>query len=172
MRTSGIRFVALAAVAAFALAACSSSSKPAASPSTNPNATTTTAGGTTTPAATGPTTVKLASSKFGQILVDSKGMTLYLDEKDKPGNPNCTASCLGVWPPLAAPAAPTFGPGLDASKFTTVTASDGTKQLAVDGFPLYTWMNDKKPGDTTGQDVNGFYVVGKDYKKIEGSGSS
>ena len=169
MRSSRIRFVAVAALAAIALAACSSSSKPAASPSTNP---TTTVGQTpTTPAATGPTTVKLASSELGQILVDSKGMTLYVDEKDKPGKPNCTDACLGVWPPLAAPATPTFGTGLDPSKFTTVTASDGTKQLAVDGFPLYLWTNDKKPGDTTGQDVNGFYVVGKDYKKVENAGS-
>ena len=172
MRSSPIRFVAVvavAALAALALAACSSSSKPAASPSTNP---TTTVGQTpTTPAATGPTTVKLASSELGQILVDSKGMTLYVDEKDKPGAPNCTGACLTVWPPAAAPASPTFGAGLDATKFTTVTASDGTKQLAVDGFPLYTWTNDKKPGDTTGQDVNGFYVVGKDYKKIENQGS-
>ena len=172
MRSSPIRFiavVAVAALAALALAACSSSSKPAASPSTNP---TTTIGQTpTTPAATGPTTVKLASSELGQILVDSKGMTLYVDEKDKPGAPNCTGACLTVWPPAAAPASPTFGAGLDATKFTTVTASDGTKQLAVDGFPLYTWTNDKKPGDTTGQDVNGFYVVGKDYKKVESSGS-
>ncbi len=46
-------------------------------------------------------------------------------------------------------------------------ASDGSKQLTVNGSPLYMWMNDKKPGDTTGQDVNGFYVVGKDYKKID-----
>ena len=170
MRTSSIRFVAVAAVAAFALAACSSSSKPAANPSTSP--TTTTVGGTpSTPAATGPATVKLASSKFGQILVDSKGMTLYLNEKDKPGKPACTKDCLGAWPPLAAPTSATYGAGLDASKFSTVTAADGTKQLAVDGFPLYLWVNDKKPGDTTGQDVAGFYVVGKDYKKIEGSGS-
>ena len=172
MRTSRIRFVAVAALAAFALAACSSSDKTA-SPSTNPTTTTTVAEATTTTAApaTGPTTVKLASTSLGQILVDSKGMTLYLDENDKPGMPACTDVCLTAWPPLVAPASPTFGAGLDASKFTTVTASDGTKQLAVDGFPLYTWTNDKKPGDTTGQDVNGFYVVGKDYKKIEGGGS-
>ena len=172
MRTSRIRFVAVAALAALALAACSSSDKTA-SPSTNPTTTTTVPEATTTSAApaTGPTTVKLASTSLGQILVDSKGMTLYVDEKDKPGAPNCTGACLTVWPPAAAPASPTFGAGLDATKFTTVTASDGTKQLAVDGFPLYTWTNDKKPGDTTGQDVNGFYVVGKDYKKIEEAGS-
>jgi predicted lipoprotein with Yx(FWY)xxD motif len=169
MRSSRIRFVAVAALAALALAACSSSSKPAASPSTNP---TTTVGQTpSTPAATGPTTVKLASSDLGQILVDGKGMTLYLDENDKPGKPACTGGCLTAWPPLVAPASPTFGAGLDASKFTTVTAADGTKQLAVDGWPLYYFSNDKKAGDVTGQDSGGFYVVGKDYKKIEGSGS-
>jgi predicted lipoprotein with Yx(FWY)xxD motif len=169
MRTSGIRFVAVAAVAAFALSACSSSDKPAASPATN-ETTTTTVGQTTTTttAATGPTTVALASSSLGQILVDSKGMTLYIDENDKPGAPACTAGCLAAWPPLVAPAAPTYGAGLDPSKFSTVTAADGTKQLAVDGFGLYYFTNDKKPGDVTGQDSGGFYVVGKDYKKIEG----
>ena len=170
MRTSSIRFVAVAAVAAFALAACSSSSKPASS-STNP--TTTTVGETTTaaPAPSGPTTVSLASTKLGQVLVDSKGMTLYLDENDKPGKPACTGSCLTAWPPLAAPASATYGAGLDASKFSTVTASDGTKQLAVNGSPLYTWMNDKKAGDVTGQGIAGFYVVSKDYKKVEATGS-
>jgi predicted lipoprotein with Yx(FWY)xxD motif len=169
MRTSGIRFVALAAVAAFTFAACSSSSKPASSSTTTKPAPTTTTASSSPPPAPSSATVSLASTKLGDILIDSKGMTLYLDEKDKPGAPSCTGSCLTAWPPLAAPASgsATYGTGLDASKFTTVTASDGTKQLAVDGFPLYTWMNDKKPGDTTGQDVNGFYVVGKDYKKID-----
>ena len=169
MRISSIRFVAVAAVAAFALAACSSSSKPAANPSTNP--TTTTVGETpTTPAATGPKTVSLRSTKLGQILVDSKGITLYLNENDKPGKPACTKDCLGAWPPLAAPASATYGAGLDASKFSTVTAADGTKQLAVNGFPLYYFTSDKKPGDVTGQGAGGFYVVSKDYKKVEAAG--
>src|SRR5205085_5653267 len=126
MRRSTIRFAAAAALAALTLAACSSSSKPASSNTTPTNAvTTTTAAATTTTAAaaSGPKTVSLASTSLGQILVDSNGMTLYLDENDKPGKPACTAGCLGIWPPVAAPAAPTFGPGLTASKFTTVTAA-------------------------------------------------
>jgi predicted lipoprotein with Yx(FWY)xxD motif len=175
MRTSGIRFVVVAAVATFALAACSSSDKTA-SPSTNPTTTTvettTTAGQTpTSPAAAGATTVALASSDLGQILVDGKGMTLYLDEKDKPGAPACTGGCLVAWPPVPAPDTFTGGPGVDGTKFGDTTASDGSKQLTVNGSPLYTFMSDKKPGDVTGQDVNGFYVVGKDYKKIEDAGS-
>jgi predicted lipoprotein with Yx(FWY)xxD motif len=178
MLTSKIRFFAVGALAVMALAACSSSSKgasPGTSPSSSPATTTTppptsaSGGGTT-----GKTTVALASSKFGKILVDSKGMTLYVDEKDKPGNPNCTGACLQAWPPLVAPASPTYGPGLTASKYTTVTLSDGTKQLAVNGFPLYTWMGDKKAGDATGQGLNGFYVVqasGAKYDPGAASGS-
>jgi predicted lipoprotein with Yx(FWY)xxD motif len=170
MRRSRIRFAAVAALAALALAACSSSDKPA-SPNTTPTSaaeTSTTAGATSTTAASaGAKTVSLASSKFGPIMVDSKGITLYLDENDKPGKPACTANCLAAWPPLVAPASPTYGAGLDASKFSTVTVANGIKQLAVNDFPLYTFTNDKKPGDVTGQGVNGFYVVKADGTKYE-----
>jgi predicted lipoprotein with Yx(FWY)xxD motif len=169
MRTSGIRLVAVAAVAAFALAACSSSSKPAASPSTNP--TTTTAGSSTSAPASGPVTISLVThGKFGKIMVDGKGMTLYEDEKDKPGKPNCTGGCLTAWPPVVAPSSPTYGPGLKASTFSVVTLADGTKQLAANGFPLYTWMNDKKPGDATGQGVAGFYSVQASGKRYDPPG--
>ena len=163
MRSTNLKFAVAAGLAAIALAACSSSSKPASSSSTTPP---TEAPTTAAPAPTGSTgakTVKRASvtvkGKPEMILVDNKGMTLYVDEKDKPGAPNCTGVCLQAWPPLKATGAITVGPGLTASKYTTVTASDGTKQVAVNGSPLYTWMGDKKAGDATGQDVNGFYVV-------------
>ncbi|MDQ1510228.1 MAG: hypothetical protein QOG50_2072 [Actinomycetota bacterium] len=169
MRTSGIRLVAVGAVAAFALAACSSSSKPAASTNTNP--TTTTTGSSTSAPASGPVTISLVThGKFGKIMVDSKGMTLYEDENDKPGKPACTADCLTAWPPVVAPASPTYGPGLKASTFSVVTLADGRKQLAANGFPLYTWMNDKKPGDATGQGVAGFYSVQASGKRYDPPG--
>ena len=172
MRTSSIRFVAAAAVAALGLAACSSSSKPA---SSNTNPTTTTVGQTpttpTTPPASGPVTISLVThGKFGKIMVDSKGMTLYEDENDKPGKPACTGGCLTAWPPVVAPASPTYGPGLKASTFSVVTLADGTKQLAANGFPLYTWMNDKKPGDATGQGIAGFYSVQSSGKRYDPPG--
>jgi predicted lipoprotein with Yx(FWY)xxD motif len=174
MGSSRIRFLVVAALAALALAACSSSGKTAGSspyPPAHAGTTVTAIGaGTTTAASTGAETVSLASSDLGRVLVDPGGLTLYLDENDKPGQPACTAGCLAVWPPLEAPAAATFGAGLDASMFSTVTASDGTKQLAVNGFPLYTFVG-KPAGDVSGQGVNGFYVVGADGKKIEDEGS-
>jgi len=167
MRSSGFRIAAAAALAAIALAACSSSSKSGSS-TTSPPTEAPTAAPTTTAApgstgSSGAKTVSIATvtvkGKSEKILVDSKGMTLYVDENDKPGAPACTGVCLQAWPPLKASGAITVGAGLTAAKYTTVTASDGTMQVAVNGSPLYTWMGDKKPGDATGQDVNGFYVV-------------
>jgi predicted lipoprotein with Yx(FWY)xxD motif len=159
-----------AALAAVALAACSSSSKPAATSSTTPP--------TQAPATTGATgsggnfTVGLATKavkgESEKILVDSNGMTLYVDENDKPGQPACTGACLQAWPPLKATTTKiAVGPGLTATKYTVVTASDGTKQVAVNGSPLYTWTGDMKPADATGQDVNGFYVVQASGEKYD-----
>jgi predicted lipoprotein with Yx(FWY)xxD motif len=171
MRSSNLKFVAAAALAAIALAACSSSSKTAGTdttPATNAP-TTVAAEPATTPTAATPTTaapaggaaavVKIADSKFGKILVDSKGMTLYVDENDKPGAPACTGACLQAWPPVVAPATASFGTGLSGKMFGDATLSNGTKQLTVNGFPLYTWTADQKPGDVTGQGVNHFYAV-------------
>jgi len=172
MRTSKVRFFAVAALAAVALAACSSSSKTS-SPTTPQTTTATTpttvasGGGTTAK-----TTVALASSaKFGKILVNDKGMTLYVDEKDKPGKPACTGACLQAWPPVAAPAAPAAGAGV-TGKLSSITLSDGTKQLTVNGSPLYLWQGDTKAGDATGQDVNGFYVVMANGVKYDPGASS
>ncbi len=174
MRTSFVRPLVIAAMATLALAACGSSSKNSAATTgttvppgtTAPEATTTTAG------STGEATVSLAKvTKIGEkVLVDSKGMTLYVWDNDKtPGKSSCTGQCEQAWPLLYVTGSPTYGAGVDESQFTTITSDDGDKQLAVNGKPLYTWVNDKKAGDATGQDVNGFYVVGADGKKIDES---
>ena len=168
MRSSNLKFAAAAALAAVALAACSSSAKTASNdttattqaPATTAAPPATAGGGTpTTVTSGGAATVAIRDSKFGKILVDSKGMTLYVDENDKPGKPACTGACLTAWPPVPAPDTFVAGTGITASKYSAVTLADGTKQLTVNGSPLYTWTADKKPGDVTGQDVNHFYAV-------------
>jgi predicted lipoprotein with Yx(FWY)xxD motif len=170
MRSTTVKIAIAGALAALALAACSSSDKSGSSAATTPatEATTTTAASGSTGSGGAAAVVKLADSKFGKILVDSSGMTLYVDENDKPGAPACTGACLQAWPPLEAAGAITVGPGLSVAKYSVVDAADGTKQIAVNGSPLYTWMGDKKPGDVTGQDVNGFYVVQANGEKYEG----
>jgi len=127
--------------------------------------------------ATGTYTVALATTsvkgKQEKILVDSTGRVLYVDENDKPGKPACTGACLNIWPPLKATGAITVAPGLTASKYATVTLSDGTKQVTVNGSPLYLFAG-KPAGDASGQDVGGFYVVqasGEKYDPGAASGS-
>ena len=95
-------------------------------------------------------------SAMGPVLTDSKGMTLYVFDKDTGGKSTCNGPCATNWPPLMA--------GADAKpggKYTVVTRDDGGKQWAYDGKPLYTWAKDAKPGDTTGDGVNNVWHVAK-----------
>jgi predicted lipoprotein with Yx(FWY)xxD motif len=41
-------------------------------------------------------------------------------------------------------------------KFTVITRDDGSAQWAYHGKPLYLWVRDKAPGDTTGDGVRGW----------------
>ena len=82
------------------------------------------------------------------ILADAKGMTLYTFAKDQPGVSNCNDNCAKNWPPVAAAA-----DAKDMGDWTVVTRADGSKQWAYKGMPLYLWIKDTKPGETTGNGV-------------------
>ena len=177
MSHSKVRLFAVGALAALALAACGSSSKSSAPPATTPSTSVPAAGATTTtPAASansGKATVSLAAvnnekAKGKDVLVDSNGMTLYVWDNDKTaGKADCTGACAQAWPPLYVTGTPTYGKGLNAAMFSTVTGPNGQKQLAVNGKPLYLWAADKSAGQATGDGVNGFYVVAANGKKID-----
>ncbi len=84
------------------------------------------------------------------ILTDANGMSLYTFDPDTATSSACNGGCAQNWPPLYAAA-----DADEAEKFTTITRQDGTKQWAYDGQPLYLWVNDLAPGDTTGDGVGG-----------------
>lgn len=90
----------------------------------------------------------------GKVWVDAKGMTLYSFDKDIAGKSNCNDECAVKWPPLAAAADSTA-----SGDWTIVTRDDGSKMWAYEGHPLYTFIDDKKAGDVTGDNVNGFHIV-------------
>ncbi len=102
-------------------------------------------------------TLAMADSSLGSILVDGKGMTLYLFTNDTPNTSNCTGQCLTAWPPLLGK--PTAGTGVDDSKLGSFTRADGRTQASYNGWPLYYWQSDAKPGDVTGQNVNSVWFV-------------
>jgi len=111
-------------------------------------------------ASSGGTTVSLAENdKLGSILVDDKGMTLYLFTKDTPNTSVCYDKCATAWPPLLTTGAPVAGEGVDSSKLGTTTRTDGTVQVTYNSWPLYYYVKDKAAGDVTGQDVGGVWYV-------------
>jgi len=90
------------------------------------------------------------------ILVDGKGMTLYVFDKDGGGKSACNGPCATNWPPLMA------GAYASASgDWTIIVRDDGSKQWAYKGKPLYTWSKDAKPGDKTGDGFNSVWHAAK-----------
>jgi len=129
--------------------ACGGTSSPtaASSPSPSPAA---------SPAATGSTIAVATNAKLGQILVDGKGMTVYLFVVDTGTASTCYTSCAAAWPPVLTTGAPQAGAGATASLLGTTTRTDGNIEVTYAGHPLYYFVRDKAAGDTTGQGINGF----------------
>jgi predicted lipoprotein with Yx(FWY)xxD motif len=101
-------------------------------------------------------TVQVRRTGLGQILVDSRGRSLYLFKKDAGGKSRCSGSCAANWPPLLATGRPVAGSGIKASKLGTTRRSDGKTQVVYNGHPLYRFIGDAKPGSTNGQALNAF----------------
>jgi predicted lipoprotein with Yx(FWY)xxD motif len=108
------------------------------------------------PAAAAATIATASDAKLGQILVDGKGMTLYLFVADTGSKSTCYTSCAQVWPPVLTNGAPQAGTGAQASLLGTTTRTDGNIQVTYSGHPLYYFAGDKKPGDATGQGIDNF----------------
>lgn len=113
--------------------------------------------------------LKVVDSPLGEILVDGNGMTLYLFTQDTQGEDAsvCEGQCLVNWPPLLG--VPTEGEGVDDSKLGSFTRSDGSVQASYNGWPLYYWVQDTAPGQSTGQGVQGvWYVLDRDGDAVTG----
>lgn len=106
-------------------------------------------------------TVELGGdAELGPFLVGADGMTLYIFTNDTPGLSNCYDQCATNWPPLLVEdgEAPTQGAGV-SGELGVITRTDGTRQVTYNGWPLYYWVNDAAPGDTTGHEVGGVWFV-------------
>jgi predicted lipoprotein with Yx(FWY)xxD motif len=137
----------LAAVLALLSVACGSSTQSAggSTPATVP-----------TPASTGATVAVATSPKYGQILVDGKGISLYMFVADAGTQSTCYSSCAAIWPPLLTTGAPQAISGAQATLLGTTTRTDGKVEVTYAGHPLYYFFKDKASGDTLGQGVDGF----------------
>ncbi len=93
------------------------------------------------------------------FLTDGDGNSLYISLQDDPGKSNCTGACLTLWKPLFAKSRVVAGPGLSQANLGVITLADGNHQVTYLGSPLYTYTKDTKPGDTTGQGLNGEWFL-------------
>jgi predicted lipoprotein with Yx(FWY)xxD motif len=94
----------------------------------------------------------------GKVLVDGRGMTLYLFEKDTKGSgkSTCGSACAKAWPPLTTNGKPVAAGGVTASKLGTIKRPDGTTQVTYNGWPLYGFVEDHKAGEANGTGITAF----------------
>jgi predicted lipoprotein with Yx(FWY)xxD motif len=99
--------------------------------------------------------------RMGKVIENEEGYVLYRFDGDKnePAASECNGDCAEVWPPVRTNDGAPEIEGIDADLVGTVTRDDGTKQLTVDGWPVYTYIGDKQPGQWKGQNVSGKWFV-------------
>ena len=111
--------------------------------------------GIQTNATANPPQVAMRNTQTGTVLTDARGMTFYVYNQDGTNLSNCYGSCAQQWIPVPATAdAQTMAPN-----WAVVQRSDGMRQWAYKGKPLYTWVGDTKPGDTFGQNQSSAWSV-------------
>jgi len=123
--------------------------------------------------------VTLGKTTLGKVLVDARGRTLYLFEKDKRGKSACYGACATYWPPLVSSAKPRAARGVRASLLGVARRTDGKRQVTYAGHPLYTFSLDTRAGQTSGQGLTDFggtwaavAASGLPVKSTASSGSS
>src|SRR5215468_7273001 len=158
---AGARLTGVLVTAAVLAAACSSSSKSGSGGSNTTGAagTASVAGASSSASAGSASAVSIEthSGPMGTYLTDGSGRSLYLFAADTAGKSNCSGECASFWPPLTGSA--TAMSGAQAGMLSTITRSDGTKQVTYDGHPLYYYAGDTGPGMDNGQGLNGFGAV-------------
>jgi predicted lipoprotein with Yx(FWY)xxD motif len=168
-------WAAVVAVGVFGLAACGSDSNDSSSAgSASSNSSASSGSASESPSAAGDAVLATADSPLGQIVVDGQGRTVYVFDKDTAGSgaSACSGGCLQAWPAVTTESADPAVDGVDGD-VGTITRDDGTKQVTLDGLPLYLYAADAQAGDVTGQGVGGiWWVVAPDGTKISGTASS
>jgi predicted lipoprotein with Yx(FWY)xxD motif len=117
-------------------------------------------------------TVSVRRTRVGRVLVDAQGRTLYLFMKDTHDKSACAGACAKGWPPLLTTATPKAGKGAEAKLLGTTVRRSG-RQVTYAGHPLYTYIGDKRAGQTHGEGSTAFgaswYAVAADGRRVDKS---
>ena len=104
--------------------------------------------------------LKVERTTAGTVLAGSKGLTLYYYAEDIPGSGKsvCTGACAQAWPALKAPVKAPAGAKLPG-KIGMITRADGTRQVTINGYPIYYYAEDMAPGQAKGNGAEGKWHV-------------
>src|SRR5204862_1942560 len=97
-----------------------------------------------------------ASRRWDTSSSTARASRLYDFPPDKGTSSVCYGACAALWPPLIAKGKPRAGPGVRAPLLGTTKRRDGKLEVTYNGHPLYYFVTDRKPGQTTGQGLNQF----------------
>jgi predicted lipoprotein with Yx(FWY)xxD motif len=113
--------------------------------------------------------LKVERTAAGTVLAGRKGLTLYYYTEDTPGSGKsvCTGACAQAWPALTAPVKAPAGVKLPG-KIGMITRADGTRQVTINGYPVYYYAEDMAPGQAKGNGAEGKWHVIK-VKMTSGS---
>jgi predicted lipoprotein with Yx(FWY)xxD motif len=113
----------------------------------------------------GSRTVELNTAEnaiIGTYVTDGAGRTLYRFDKDsnKPPKATCNGDCAKTWPPLLIKSpGKIFPKGINPKIIGYVERADGHCQVTINGWPVYYFAKDAKPGDINGQGVGGTWFA-------------
>lgn len=103
-----------------------------------------------------PPGLMIVETPRGPVMATAQGMTIYKQlpkgraAKQVEVTGVCVFQCPSEWPPLKAPA-----DAKPVGDFTIIT-TNGVRQWAYKNVPLETFVFDRKPGDTLGDDTHDF----------------
>jgi predicted lipoprotein with Yx(FWY)xxD motif len=114
-------------------------------------------------------TLELRKTGLGKILVNGRGLTLYMFVADRPNTDNCVkiVHCTTVWPLLTTTGKPITKSGVKGSLVGTIKLPNGQTQVTYAGHPVYTYIADTRPGQTFGE---GVFQSGAKWYVLNGTG--
>ncbi|WP_411104590.1 SCO0930 family lipoprotein [Streptomyces sp. cmx-4-9] len=100
------------------------------------------------------------NAMLGHVVADAQGRTLYRFDKDSawPMKIGCVGACVDTWKP-AAPVDKAKVSGIAPELIGSVKRPDGTEQLTIDCWPVYSFTGDTQPGDIKGHNKQGLWFA-------------
>ncbi len=98
------------------------------------------------------------STKTENIVVNSKGRAVYTLSGDTTTHQKCTKAngCFAFWPPVTVSSAKNLSKAAGVPGKLGTFRRSGIIQVTLGGHPLYTFANDSRKDNATGEGINGF----------------